>query len=235
MEMQAKKPADKKPFKVLTRKAMLGWLIAIFVLCGWMFGLGVLVGRDSAPIEFETNPLGKKIAELKGKEAERKKEGGEEKPGAPKEKGDLEFYEALPENRDDTKLPKQQKSDSPALKAAPPGDEQKRSSAAEPERSPKPAPTPSPEKKPAGEEAASAGAGVYTVQAASVRNLPDAERLVKKLKQGGYPAYSVTSELAGKGTWHRVRVGRYAVKAEADRVLDKLRAEGFKPMLVLQK
>ena len=46
-----KAPEFKKPFIVLTRKKIAGWLVLIFILSAWMFVLGVLVGRGTAPLE----------------------------------------------------------------------------------------------------------------------------------------------------------------------------------------
>ena len=58
---------------------------------------------------------------------------------------------------------------------------------------------------------------------------------MSKLKKRGYPAYLLTSQIEGKGTWHRVRIGSYASKAEAAPILTKLRKSGIKPILVLKK
>ena len=40
-----KEPEFKKPFIVLTRRKIAGWVFVIFFLCAWMFVLGILVGR----------------------------------------------------------------------------------------------------------------------------------------------------------------------------------------------
>ncbi|MGD8943588.1 MAG: hypothetical protein PVJ37_10000, partial [Desulfobacterales bacterium] len=56
-----KAPEFKKPFIVLTRKKIAGWLVLILFVCAWMFVLGVLVGRGTAPLKFDLAALQKKI------------------------------------------------------------------------------------------------------------------------------------------------------------------------------
>ena len=228
--------ANRKPFKVLTRKAVIGWLVGIFVAFGWMFALGVLVGRDQAPVEFDLNALEKKIERLRQKESGTSIEEQEEATGSPGDKKQLEFYEALPENREDTDIPEQRsgkdkKQKVPAVAEAAP--EPVSGSGRAPEKDKR---QPASGTKPAPENSSVASRkGAYTIQAASVRNRPDAERLVSKLSKRGFPAFVLTSEIKGKGTWHRVRIGSYASKEAAGPVLDRLRQAGMKPILVLQK
>ena len=75
---------------------------------------------------------------------------------------------------------------------------------------------------------------VYTIQAASVRDSKDADRLVQKLRKSGYPAYRVIGKPAGKGIWFRVRIGEYQSKSEALSMMNKLKKDGMKPILVMQ-
>jgi cell division septation protein DedD len=210
--------APKKPFKVLTRKAVIGWLVAIFIACGWMFALGVLVGRDQAPIEFDVDALEKKINQLRQKQSVGGNDGVSKKSGAPRDKHQLDFYEALPENREDIKIPKK----------SPP----KPSSGSVSTAKPKPLPK---VRDPRRLTAVDVPKGAYTIQVASVRNKPDADRLIDKLTRRGYPAYLLTSQIKGKGTWHRVRIGSYPASDAAKPVLTELRRAGMKPMLVKTK
>jgi cell division septation protein DedD len=55
----------------------------------------------------------------------------------------------------------------------------------------------------------------YAVQVGAFNNSQDAQEMVKKLKSKGYAAYSVTGSAAAKGSWHRVRVGRFQSLQEA--------------------
>jgi len=50
----------KKPFIVLTRRKIAGWALLIFFLCAWMFILGLLVGRGTAPVKFDIAAIEKK-------------------------------------------------------------------------------------------------------------------------------------------------------------------------------
>jgi cell division septation protein DedD len=43
-----------------------------------------------------------------------------------------------------------------------------------------------------------------------------------KLNNKGYLAHVVPAELGERGTWHRVRVGQFASKQEAETLADKL-------------
>jgi len=238
MPSKEKKPkaSDRKPFKVLTRKAVIGWLVAVFIACGWMFALGVLVGRNQAPIKYDIDAIGKKLSELKQRESVKGDGGMREKKAAPKDRNQLEFYEALPENREDTKLlerpmPKAEpdKSSAIAKKVEPSRADSVAQQTAKKSASPPSGDAPSQPK------AAASSPGIFTIQASSVKNKPDADRLVGKLKERGFPAYLLTSELEGKGTWHRVRIGSYPTREEAARVLDELRRAGMKPILVKTK
>ncbi len=70
----------------------------IFLLCGWMFFLGVLVGRGTAPVSFDTKKFQEKLAEIAGVKVNEKKI--EKKSG-------LDFYEMLkkPVSTMDAKFP----------------------------------------------------------------------------------------------------------------------------------
>ncbi len=61
-----KKALPKKPATFLTidNTNMLGWLISCFIICGGMFFLGVLVGRNTAPVQFDVNRLEEKLSNL---------------------------------------------------------------------------------------------------------------------------------------------------------------------------
>lgn len=58
--------------------------------------------------------------------------------------------------------------------------------------------------------------GKYTIQIASFLEREQAQNLVRWLRERGYPAFMITAEIEGRGTWHRVRVGRFPSKEEAN-------------------
>lgn len=69
-----------------------------------------------------------------------------------------------------------------------------------------------------------AGSGGFTIQVRSSPNEGDSAAFANSLKGAGFDAYVLKADLGAKGTWYRVRVGRYDSKAEAQQALGKLRA-----------
>lgn len=59
--------------------------------------------------------------------------------------------------------------------------------------------------------------GRYSLQAAAFPNEAGANEFCERLKRAGVPAYVVSAEIAGRGRWFRVRVGRFESAQEADR------------------
>jgi DedD protein len=252
-----KEPEFKKPFIVLSRRKIAGWVVLIFFVCAWMFILGILVGRGTAPVKFDIAALEKKI------ETVTKDDGGDQgkapaakEPVTVEDKTKLEFYEALKENKVDPDVPALQKPEAVKGKIEEPAE---KTVLREPknESAPKPAPPESasqkagpqkPEpaassqiKKPAKKKEndtavarTNAAGPVYTIQAASVKDPKDADRLVQKLKKSGYPAYRAIGKIPGKGIWFRVRIGEYKSKSEAQSVMKKLEKDGLKPILVMK-
>ena len=248
-----KQPEFKKPFIVLTRRKIAGWVFILFFLCAWMFVLGILVGRGTAPVKFDIAAFEKKIeASKKGDLDKQKKAPGQKDSATLEDKTKLEFYEALKENSEDTKVPALQKPKISKQKIQPPVKEsvspkpqettpQKPtpSKAASPKtgvqqpKAPKtPQPDSPPKEKPTAVEKTPAPGPRYTIQAASVKNAKDADQLIQKLKKSGYPAYRAIGKVPGKGIWFRVRIGEYNSKIEASGTLNKLKKLGLKPILL---
>jgi len=75
----------------------------------------------------------------------------------------------------------------------------------------------------------------YTLQIASYQEKEAAEEDVKKMKKHGYAAFIVSSELPGKGMWHRVRVGSFSNKSAAEKLQKEIHAkEGSAPIIVIE-
>ena len=252
-----KEPEFKKPFYVLSRKKIAGWFLIILFLCAWMFILGILVGRGTAPVKFDIAELEKKLeASKKGDGSDQGKAPAPKKPITVKDKTKLEFYEALKENKVDTNVPALQKPkvaerslEKPAEKTVSKKVQKKTAADSASQKSPsqkavpqKPETVISPQKKKSTKEKEKAAAiartnakgPVYTIQAASVKDPKDADRLVQKLKKRGYPAYRVIGKVPGKGVWFRVRIGEYRSKSEALTMMNKLKKDGMKPILVMK-
>jgi cell division septation protein DedD len=64
MKSPSKKTAP-KPLMVVTRKNAFGWLLSLFVVCGCMFVIGILVGRGQAPVQFDTHEWEQDLKNLK--------------------------------------------------------------------------------------------------------------------------------------------------------------------------
>ena len=235
MKKNKKVPLSKKPFLVLSRRAIAGWLGVIFILCAWMFVVGILVGRGTAPVKFKIDGLQTKL-EVPGQKPETQPKGaprGESK--IEEDKTNFGFYEALPEDRQDDHIdPKRPGEDdgkkvepSPEQKL-PPTNGKKATPKIKPPKQADPK-TDFKKKKPAKQPvAAKSGTQptvkIYTIQVAAfkAKNEKDANSLVAKLKSKGYDAYRKIIKIKDKGIWIRVRVGKYKTKAAASSTLNRL-------------
>ena len=249
MKKNKKVSLSKKPFFVLSRRAIAGWLGAIFILCAWMFVIGVLVGRGTAPLQFDIDGLQSKL-EVSGQD-QKKGEVGQSRGESDiiKDKTKLDFYEALPEDREDTKIDEKKSTQVISKKVEPLPDKKPPKTTAEkatqkstPQKETavksgpvkKEAASP-PLKQPVASKSKVQPSGkVYTIQVAAVKAAKDADRLVAQLKQKGYAAYSTISKVQGKGIWFRVRVGKYNSRTDARATKQKLEKTGMKPIIVEQ-
>jgi DedD protein len=237
----------KKPFMVLSRRAITGWLVVIFFICAWMFAIGVLVGRGTAPVKFDIAELQRKLAAAGANRKEADQEHPVMAPEIAKDKTELEFYEALKENREDTEIPQITPAPAISAKIDPPSEKKppkppKKSTKKMTQLPPKtegpaatskdtPADTSPPE--PAADKSSNETAEKdYTIQVASVKAAGDADKLVAELKKKGFSAYRAIGKVPGKGIWYRVRVGDYQSRADASKTLAQLKKAGLKPILV---
>jgi DedD protein len=230
------KPSDKDPgrnaFIALSRKAVAGWVIVVFIISAWMFGVGVMVGRGTAPIGFDLDQLKRSLESLQKAAQQAPKSGPRPQPSEMKNKTDLGFYESLPKNKEDADLPN--------IAPVPPA-------AAKPETGmPKPAeppPTVKPEKPaspptppvtpaPAPPSVPSAPGQPLTVQIAAVKSEGEARQLAERLRQRGYAAYVEPIAIPDKGTWYRVRMGEFPSKEFARSTMERLQKDGFTPAVV---
>ena len=116
--------------------------------------------------------------------------------------------------------PKSQPPSEPGKVApAPPAEPEKPVPAAKTQKKTKTAPAKVATKK---TKSAEADEGKYTIQISSFLERDQAQNLVRWLRERKYPAFLTTSEIPGKGTWHRVRVGRFTTKEAAARYQKEL-------------
>lgn len=77
--------------------------------------------------------------------------------------------------------------------------------------------------------------GKLTIQVSSFRELALANNLKRKLEEKGFDVYISSVNLPDKGVWHRVQVGSYQEKAEAERVLNRIKKEENMAGLITQR
>ena len=243
MAFKSKQKQGSKSFREFLR-SRLGRYLSILLISAWMFVLGVLVGRQTVPIRFDLGGLNAELAELKAQEQQKQKARMKIDPQAADPKTELEFYEELKKSRQ-----------RPARSARPPAEPSKPAPAKERPKTVKPSavkPDAKKVSKPAQTDAArtrkvpaASGAAEsapaadtesesvsLTVQAASLKNPEDADRLVSRLKKNGYPAYKTIAVVPQQGIWFRVRVGWFSSRQEADNTLQQLKKDGFDPFIV---
>jgi len=75
----------------------------------------------------------------------------------------------------------------------------------------------------------------YSIQVGAFKGLEGAETLRLRLRGRGYEAYISTSDMAGKGMWHRVRIGRYKSKTDAENMAQKIRLDENLPTSVTSR
>ncbi len=67
--------------------------------------------------------------------------------------------------------------------------------------------------------------GAWTVQLSAYQERGEADRFAAGLRDKGYAPYIVEATIPGKGTWYRVRMGRFGSKDAASRYMDDFRRE----------
>jgi cell division protein FtsN len=171
--------------------------------------------------------------ELTVKENKAKQERGKELEASKQDKELWEYLVNKKELQPPTRKPspkpqaKKEKLIVKAPKAAAPESEKPEKSSAVPEK-PSPAsekpkssavlakvsPKPSPDSK----------TPYFTIQVGSFKNQDNAGALAAKLNKKGYLlARVVEAEIEGRGTWYRVRVGRFVIREDADQLAKILR------------
>jgi cell division septation protein DedD len=194
-----------------------GWIWTVFFVSACMFTAGVLVGRGNAPVEFDIQALQNEIRALKAKEKQTEIARHKIEPG---------FYEALKKPVETIPLPA----------AKPPAKKPPKAPAVGKKVVAKPATADKASRQKAEQTLREPGGSdkPLTIQVSSLKDHALARLTEKELKAKGYNAYVITAMVPGKGVWHRVRLGAFADKKEAQPVLKKLKSEGRKPILVVK-
>lgn len=216
-------PNDKLSTSSLKSKPV--WVFAGGLLCvsAWMFFIGVLVGRGTAPLKFDIEKLEQTLLK-KRLDADQKMQealSAEDQNGPAKT--DMEFYETLKGPRTDDRLPEIKAG--PAVKSAT-GSDTKSGTELKPQTGQAAA---------AKEKPPNRISGRYTVQVASMRSKDSARKMAEKLINKGYDAFVASSSSSGVGTWYRVRIGHYKEKNEAKQMALQMERRSFRPIVVRQR
>jgi len=203
------KPKEKKTIFGFKKQSHAMWIGMIVFSSVWMFVLGVFVGRGTAPVRFDIEELQKELISLKETVLKKEKERFKALMESAQKTTDLGFYEALKTPSEDKDFPdSRDDASSESLKPA--------KAALEPVS-----------------EEARHKTQPFSIQVASLRSLEDAERLAARLRKQGYTEiYRTIGDIPGKGTWHRIRIGYFSSKSEAESVIKQMRKDGYKPFLV---
>jgi septal ring-binding cell division protein DamX len=244
MANPAEKDPNKTPSKTTSRRAKAGWVVAVFLIAAWMFGMGVMVGRETAPVRFDLDQLKKTLESLQRAPRVPQKNAPPIESTEMKDKTKLDFYEVLPKNREDAdvNLPKpppvpgSAKAEPPAAKPQEtPAQARTEKPPAVPAASPAPKtekPAPAPASPPPPVPVAEAPGQAFTVQVSAVKSEEEARHMVDRLRQRGYAARVEATAMPDKSIWFRVRMGEFPTKESARGTVDRLQKDGFGSMVV---
>jgi len=243
---QKKLPFPKKPVPVIIihNRNFFRWLISSFMVCGCMFVLGVLVGRNTAPVQFDVDSLEKKLINLQDSVLKKKTQNinvaADPDPF-------IEPVDIIDTLKDKGKKPQVYEQYVPPVltpkyaKTPPPRQQPERTNA-------KPEPVPGKKvvrltpvkksdpiiakkkkaevkkkiKEPPKQKMPDTG---YAIQVASLKNQQKAKSLTKKFTEKGYPAFCQSLAINGE-MWHRVRIGPYPDRSLAEKDRLRLKAAG---------
>lgn len=197
----------------------------VFTASACMFILGVLVGRNTAPVHFDMENLNKKLSQLQYSVLAGKTGRQTESEKIPNDIS-FEFYDKLKEkSQTDEYAEGRPRVLSPKYEK--PAPSQIRARKAEP------APAGKAEKKASPPPAPASQEKMYAIQVASLRDPGKAEKVRNKFRNKGYPAFTQVALVEGKGRWCRVRLGPYRDRAQAEDDLERLQKAGMDAMLFL--
>ena len=209
-----------------------GRYLLLFCVAAWMFILGILVGRGTAPVQFDTQALQKELAALRDSMVRKEREAVEKAIRGEDEKASLGFYEALKKDGPDTSVqPRTSPGGSTRRSSTPPHKSRAAMMAKKKTVAVKSASQAAASKTRAAPVAPNRK-GRLTIQVAALNDAKTAQRIVAKLKKDGYPAYLSEHAVPGKRRWFRIRVGRYTDDRQAAADMDRLTRDRKNPILV---
>lgn len=249
---QKKLPFPKKPVPVIIihNRNFFRWLISSFMVCACMFVLGVLVGRNTAPVSFDVDSLEKKLINLQDSVLKKEKQNKDIDIAADPAPF-IEHVNIIDTLKDEGEKPQVYEQYvppvlTPKYTKTPPPKQQPKRKATKPDPKPKPKPkkkivrlNPVKKSKPVIEKKIKAEVKNkikepperkipdtgYAIQVASLKNQQKAKSLTKKFKKKGYPAFCQSLAINGE-MWHRVRLGPYPDRSLAEKDQHRLKKAG---------
>ena len=229
----------------------------LFFIVVWMFILGVFVGRDSAPVKFDTRKFQKRLANIAG-EYETEHKGSEET--------DIQFYEILqkPMSAPEIENSSDQQNSITRSIVEPTKKKNKANTGNEESTGIKVDSTKTialklskksmtrakqtsefgelvksvsaPKKKTSGKEDPPAEnvRDKYTIQIAAFRDVTGAIEKISSLKAKGHIAYKTLGKVQA-GIWHRVRVGPFPDAETARKYLRQLKQDNINGIIIKQE
>lgn len=240
----AKAKAQGKPRTYsVTRKGLLAWGCVFVFAGGWLFFLGVLVGRGLVPPPFEADTFEEELAVQLARETAtaqaRLRQGAQEGlPEEPLRIQDLRQPQVDAEVRaiaredavgpDGVRLKRRRvpPKKRPLKTVTRPTRAGGAGSGAASQAGTAPAPS-------SDKVAALAGMQAkFTLQVASVRKQAAAAKIVQSLQKAGHPAYQTASRPDGSKIWYRVRVGAYETRKAAEAALRQFKDSRYQPIII---
>lgn len=249
MDKKEKKPATKKKLpRKQTRKGLILWIGLTLFVCAWMFVLGILVGREMVPVKFDIEKLQNELATLKEAVIKKELDQYQIESNTDESKTKMGFYETLKKTGDEGRL----KND---ITSCQKGSEPKKTASLQKKKLPTPKTVAAPKVKslnskrasqnnpsavaslPAsksrrGDQEHDRSGNTFTIQVASLKDSKIADKMVGRLKKGGYSAYRSIGKVPGKGIWYRVRVGSFNSRSEAGPTLKQLKKEKIEAIII---
>jgi len=210
-------------------KGKLVWIGLLLFVAVWMFVLGIMVGRGTAPIPQVNRSIEQKLAQLKASQSD-KAQTNPENPAEEQKQSipvtELKFYEKLKETKP-INPPRPVSSKPPAKKSTPkpkpvPEAQQPVKISPSPSAPAKKPPEPQAEPDKVAQSSQPPGKERFTIQVAAVKSSINAEKLVLDLRQKGFDAYQIRNQSLDGKTWYRVRVGAFQYRSEAQSTLTRL-------------
>ena len=227
---------------MISFKGILKYLIYLFI-AGWMFLLGIMVGRDTSPVKFDTQKFQKRLEIIANEFGEKK---------GTRKKIDLKFYDVLdrpvpeegvpPKKKPLEIIPKKETitiADTISRKTS----RKKQTFKQEANR----VKTETKDLKPVEIKTKTVSLkkskpsekltdnkvlkGKYTIQIAAYKNFKDAITQMAVLEKKGFSSYRVKGQKDGV-TWYRIRTGSFATYDEAKKIKEKLKKAKINSMII---